>query len=521
MSSLKEDLCGDGVELIETHTAWVFLAEKTVIKVKKPVDYGFLNFSTLERRKAVCEAEVRLNARLAPNVYDGVERITRDAAGRHRVGGDGELVDYAVKMRRLADSARGDLLLAEGRLGAPDIDALALYLAAFHASLASTAAQAAPFGSKEAIERNVTENFRQTHDAIRACVSDSEALQIERQQTDFLNGRRPLLEHRVQKGRIRDGHGDLRLEHVYFEGHGPPTIIDCLEFADRFRYADVCSDIAFLSMDLRRLGRADLADRFVASYARASGDYELYELVDFYEGYRAYVRGKVASLLAQDTGVDLDARENARKAARTFFLLSLLQGRKSLLPPVLVAVGGVIASGKSTIAERIADSLNAPVVSADRTRKELLGVETTAKVHEAAWTGAYSDEFSDEVYAELFRRAGHVLASGRSVLVDASFGARRRRERVRELARAHGVRFVFIECRASPEECKRRLEQRARTSSVSDGRLEIFDAFVVRFEPITELPEGEHTIVDTTRPLEENVKRVSEHLPGWPPGFVR
>jgi aminoglycoside phosphotransferase family enzyme/predicted kinase len=521
MRSLKEDLCGAGIELIETHTAWVFLGEHTVVKVKKPVDYGFLNFSTLERRKAACEAEVRLNGRLAPDVYRGVVPVTRDASGRHRIGGEGEPEDYAVSMRRLPDSARGDLLLADRRLGAREIDALADHLAAFHASLANTAAVAAPFGSKEAIERNVTENFRQAYESVRACVSASEAQEIERQQTGFLSARRALLERRTLNGYVRDGHGDLRLEHVYFEGSGPPTVIDCLEFDDRFRYADVCSDIAFLSMDLRRLGRADLAERFVARYAGAAGDYELYELLDFYEGYRAYVRGKVASLLAEDAGVDLDVRENARRQAREFFLLALLEGRKSLLTPVLVAVGGVIASGKSTVSEQIADRSSAPIVSADRTRKNLLGVDETTQVHVAPWTGAYSPAAGERVYAEVFARAGHVLASGRPVVIDASFGSRRRRDAVRELARASGVRFVFVECRASVEESKRRLEQRARTRSVSDGRLAIFDEFVARFEPVTELPESEHVIVDTTLPVEQNVRALSERIPGWPPGLVR
>ena len=207
--------------------------------------------------------------------------------------------------------------------------------------------------------------------------------------------------------------------------------------------------------------------------------------------------------------------------ARAFFLLALVEGRKSLLAPVLVAVGGVIASGKSTISEQIADSTNAPVVSADRTRKNLLGVEETTKLHDAPWSGAYSPELSDKVYAEVFSRAAHVLASGRSVVVDASFGSRKRRDAVRELARASGVRFVFVECRASLEECKRRLEQRARTRSISDGRLQIFDEFVARYQPVTEIPESEHVIVDTTLPLERNSRTLSERIPGWPPGFVR
>jgi aminoglycoside phosphotransferase family enzyme/predicted kinase len=515
MSSLKEDLSGPGVELIETHTAWVFLHEDTVLKVKKPVDYGFLNFTTLERRKAVCDAEVRLNARLAPDVYRGVLPVTRDAAGRHVVDGDGAVVDYAVSMRRLPDAARADVLLGDGRLAPEAIDGLAEHLARFHESLGETTAAAAPFGTPEAIANNVLENFQQAHAAAAECLNENEAAEIEREQKGFLEHRRELLRRRIEAGRVRDGHGDLRLEHVYFESGGTPTVIDCLEFADRFRYADVCSDIAFLSMDLRRLGRADLAERLIASYARASGDYELYELVDFYEGYRAYVRGKVAALLAEDRGAELDVRDAARKDARTFFVLALLEGRQPLLHPALVAVGGLIASGKSTISERVGAYMNAPVVSADRTRKHLLGVKETEPVHDDAFGGAYSAETNERVYAEVFRRAGQVLGSRRPVVLDASFRSRELRARAQELARRHGVGFVFVECRTTPEEAKRRLAKRALAPSISDGRAEIYDDFAARFEPITELPPSCHFVLDTTSSVETALRPLLPALPTW------
>lgn len=518
MSSLKEDLCGPGVELIETHTAWVFLAADTVLKVKKPVDYGFLNFTTVERRKAVCEAEVRLNARLAPDVYLGVVPVTCDDSGKHHLGGGGRVVDHAVRMRRLPDAARADVRMSEGRLHLEDIDALAEHLARFHDSLAETTTAAAPFGAPEAIAGNVVENFRQGHAAAAACLNESEASEIEREQTSFLERRRDLLLRRIREGRVRDGHGDLRLEHVYFESAAAPTIIDCLEFSDRFRYADVCCDIAFLSMDLRRLGRADLAERFIAAYARASQDYEIYALVDFYEGYRAYVRGKVASLLAEDRGADLDVREAARKEARTFFVLSLLEGRQPLLRPALVAIGGLIASGKSSVAERVGTYMSAPVVSADRTRKNLLGVKETVPVHRAPFDDAYSDEMNERVYAEVFRRADQVLASGRPVVLDASFRSRELRARASDLAQRHGVGFLFLECRTTPAETERRLAERARAPSISDGRAEIFAEFAARFEPVTELAQNVHLVLDTSGSVEAALRPVLAELPAWPSG---
>jgi aminoglycoside phosphotransferase family enzyme len=298
MGSLKEDLTGPGVELVETHTAWVFLGPGTVWKVKKPVDFGFLDFTTLERRKATCEAELRLNARLSPQVYRDVVPVTRTPDGQHRIGGDGQVVDYAVRMVRLPDDARADTLLGERRLGGPEVERLAEHLARFQERV-GTSDSAARFGTPEVIMGNVRENFAQGGEASRALVGARDAKEIERHQTEFVEQHRDLLNERVRTGRIRDGHGDLRLEHVYFDSDSSaePTIIDCIEFNDRFRYADVCADVAFLSMDLERAGRSDLAERFLAAYARASGDYQLYELVDFYEAYRAYVRGKVSSLL--------------------------------------------------------------------------------------------------------------------------------------------------------------------------------------------------------------------------------
>lgn len=520
MGLLKDDLASPGLELIETHTSWVFLSEHTVWKVKKPVDFGFLDYTTLEKRRAACDAEVRLNARLAPHVYGGVVPITRDVGGRHSIAGSGEVVDWAVKMVRLPDAQRADVLLDNGRLTPADLDRVGEHLARFHSEM-PTGDDIARFGSPDVILTNVRENFAQTREAIRAHLSEREAVEIETSQMDFVENHRDLLSARMRQGRIRDGHGDLRLEHVYLVPERAPTIIDCIEFNERFRYADVCADAAFLSMDLERLGRADLAERFLAAYARASGDYDLYLLVDFYEGYRAYVRGKVASILSADSGASFETRERAKKDARRAYLLALLEGRKALLEPALIAVGGVIASGKTTIAEQIAAMANAPVVDTDRTRKHMLSAAPTTPMRDAPWTGAYTPDLTDRVYTEVLRRADCVLASGRPAVLDASFRSRSLRRRARALARERGVPFYFVECRADPDECRRRLRERAKQTSVSDGRLEIFDDFVARWEPVEELPPEEHLIVDTRIPLETNLARLRDELPVWPQGFTK
>jgi len=507
------------VDVEETHISWVFLLEGDVFKVKKPVDLGFLDFRTKEQRRAACDAEVRLNARLAPDVYRGVVPVRRGGDGRCLIGGDGAIVDWAVHMKRLSDHDRADRRLARGELSGEQLDRVARRMATFH-GCSRADAKTERFGSPQVIRQNVEENFVQTKDSIGRYLRAAEADEIVLWQTSFVQDHEALFLDRARGGRVRDGHGDLRLEHVYVDDGGTVTIIDCIEFNERFRFADVCADVAFLSMDLAGLGHTDLAERFIASYARESNDFDLYALVDFYESYRAFVRAKISGMVAADDSMDSAARERARRDARRYFLLALSADRKPLLRPSLVAVGGIIACGKSTIAERLGAEMSAPVIDADRTRKGMLGVDAESRLEHGAWQGAYDRAFTDEVYREVLRRAAVVLASGRPVVLDASFRSPAMRMAARDLASVHGVPFRFIECRADPDVCRARLVERERTGGVSDGRLEIFDAFASSFERATEVPPGDRLELDTTRPLAESLAALRGWVGTWPPGFA-
>lgn len=507
---LVADLSAPGGELIETHISWVFLQGEDTWKVKKPVALGFLDFSSSEKRRVACEAEVRLNRRLAPGVYHGCVPITREPDGQYRFGGSGEVVDWAVHMTRMPRDRRADLLLARGELGAEDLERVAELLAEFHAA-ARADASTARHGTVDAIEANVRENFVQTHGSITKYLDPEQVEEVKSWQLRFLQENPELFAARLEGGKVRDGHGDLRLEHIYLDGDRRPesgnknsgeiVVLDCIEFNERFRFADVCADIAFLAMDLAWHDHAELAERFLAAYARASNDFDLYPLIDFYESYRAFVRGKISCFVADDPAVDSRARDHAAHDARRYFLLALASGRRSVQPPEVVAVGGVIASGKSTVSKALAAELAAPIVDADRTRKFLLGVSAEQPVHVAPWQGAYSAEASAKVYAEVLRRADAVLRSGRPVVIDASFRSCADRAAVRQLAEDHDVPFHFVECRAAPEVCRERLRRRDQTRGVSDGRLAIFDDFLSRWEPVDELPPEIHTPLDTTRPL--------------------
>jgi len=519
MASIKEDLAGPGVELRETHISWVFLTGEDVWKVKKPVSLGFLDFSTADRRREACEAEVLLNRRMAAGVYLGVHPVRCDASGRHRIDGEGETVDWCIHMKRLPDDDRADVRLESGRLELRHVELLARRLAAFHAE-ARADDETARFGKVDAIRVNVRENFEQSRESVRALLDRDRGSEIEAWQTDFLDARASLFEKRIRDGRVRDGHGDLRLEQIYVSDRDEVTVLDCVEFNERFRYADVCADVAFLSMDLAWRRRVDLAERFLAVYARESNDYDLYPLVDFYQSYRAYVRGKVASMLAADVDADYDARRRAADEARRYFLLALASERAGVLPQSVVAVGGIIGSGKSTVAEQMAAELTTAVVDSDRTRKHLLGVAATEPVQEEPWQGAYSPEYTDRVYGEVLRRAAAVLDSGRPVVLDASFSAPRHRLAARELASRYGAPFYFIECRADIERCRRRLMRRAAGASVSDGRAEILDQLAAAWEPVEEIDDASHLVLDTAQPLDRNIDALRRQLSIWPPGMV-
>lgn len=509
------------VSLRQTHISWVFLTDREAVKVKKPVDFGFLDFRTIEKRRVACEAEVVLNRRLAPSVYLGVVPVGMDVHGRACFGGDGPPIDWAVHMVRLPDEGRADERLAAGGLVAEDIDRIALRIATFHAC-AREDAHTREFGSVEQIRKNVEENFAQVGDSLASYLTVDEANEVREFQRGFLREKASLLSDRARAGRVRDGHGDLRLEHVYLgaDGDGEITILDCIEFNERFRFADVSADLAFLSMDLASHGRVDLAERLLAVYARESSDFDLYGVVDFYASYRAFVRGKIANFAARDSTLDDDTRARAKHEARRYFLLALSATRPSICAPRVVAVGGVIASGKSTIADRIGAELSAPVVEADRTRKDMLCVPVTHSLKDGAWSGAYDPAFTDKVYAELLRRAEAVLASGRPVVLDASFRSRQMRAQARELATRHGVSFRLVECRAPVEACRQRLVERATAASVSDGRLEIFDAFCAKFEPMDELRGAEHLVLDTSEPVQQSVALLRERLDAWPHGLT-
>jgi aminoglycoside phosphotransferase family enzyme/predicted kinase len=480
----------------------VFLTDREVWKLKRPVDYGFVNYTTLERRRRCCEDEVRLNRRLAPDVYLGVVPVRHGPHG-HGFGAEGDIVDYAVRMRRLPDDRSAEALLRQDALTPEHLTRLAGRLASFFAA----AAPAPAAGAVERIRENVVENFGQVARFVGRFVSPATFDAVQAWQLGFLERRSTRFRERVEEGRIREGHGDLRLEHVYFEG-AEPIVIDCVEFNDRLRSGDVAADVAFLAMELTARSRPDLAEAFLAAFALESDDYDLYGVVDFYAGYRAWVRGKVAAFLAAEPTTPPEKAARKAEEARSLFVLARSYAEDSPGTPPVIAVGGLIGSGKSTLAEALGRAVPVPVISSDRVRKALAGVPATERAPASAYTAA----FTARTFDEMLRRAGVVLDSGRGVILDATFRERGLRRAARDLARRRGRRFLFVETACDEATLRERLRWRALAPSVSDAGESLLERVRAEFEPVTDLGPGEHVRVDTAGPPEAAVRAALEAL---------
>jgi uncharacterized protein len=510
-AGLLEDLAGPEaypvprptvVSLITTHISWVFVTDHEVWKLKRPVDYGFVDYTTLDRRRHFCHEEVRVNRRLAPDVYLGVMPV-RLHKGRHSFTSNGTVVDYAVRMRRLPGTTSAEDLLSRGALTHEHLWGLAGRLAAFYA----TSAPESSWGSLDVLRTNVDENFAQVRPFVGRFVEPQTFEAVRDWQLGCLAQDASAFEARRDQGRIRDGHGDLRLEHVYFE-RDQPIVIDAIEFNERFRIGDLAADVAFLAMELDARSRPDLAASFLAAVAMESDDYDLYGVLDFYLSYRAWVRGKVASFLAADPSIGREKAQRKSREAERLFALARAYSEPRVGLGAIVAVGGLIGAGKSTLARSLSRSLSFPVIDSDRTRKTLAGIPATQQAPAEAYTAA----FTHRTYDELFRRADVVLRSGRGVILDATFRSRDLRLRARELARRHGRPFRFVEALCDDTTLRARLRARAAGASVSDATEGLLDQFRREFEPVTELAAGEHVPVRTTLPASTQVQLVRDIL---------
>jgi len=306
------------VGFLETHISLLFFTGNHVYKVKKPVDFGFLDFTSLEKRKFFCVQEVNLNRRLSPEIYLGVVKITKDG-DQILLDGRGEVVEYAVKMKQIPEELLMDKLLEKKQVTSKMIEAVSEKLVHFYFT-AETNESIKSFGRPERVKQDTDENFEQTIRYMGITIPKDVYEEIKNKTNDFFRTGEPILYQRMASDKIRDCHGDLRLEHIFWGKE--ISIFDCIEFNERFRYTDVAADIAFLAMDLDYHGREDLSEHLIRAYIGESGDYELMSVLDFYKCYRAYVRGKVESFRLDDPNIPEKEKEEALKRAQKYFNLS-------------------------------------------------------------------------------------------------------------------------------------------------------------------------------------------------------
>jgi uncharacterized protein len=480
------------VELVETHVSWVFLAGDRVVKVKKPVDYGFVDHTTFESRRRSCEDEVRLNRRVTDGVYLGVVPIVRGAAG-YRVDAEGTPVEWATLMRRLPAEGMLDALLAAGMIPPGLGDQLAERLIPFHRNGAAFC-EGPPDEVAAAASAVVTENLTELEPFASEPLGPAQLGLVAEALRGFIAESGDLLHDRAASGWIREGHGDLRVEHVCLEGSGEIQIFDCVEFSRSLRCADVASDLAFLLMDLERLGAQEAAGALVARYRTAGVDLPD-ALLRFYKAHRALVRAKVACLRRR-ARADVVARDGLVAEAADY--LDLATAAAVNVRPALIVMTGLSGTGKSTVAAALARALDAPIFASDVVRKELSGKAGPAST---AWEqGLYAPERVEATYEHLIELATQTLAAGRTAILDATFLEGKRRERLAAVSRSAGVPLVLVETVCDEEAAVGRILMRAkRGDSRSDATVEVYRrqraAALASPPPV---PSGAvHVLVDT------------------------
>lgn len=515
----------DNIEVLETHISWVFLAGPYAYKLKKPVELGFLDFTTLEARRYFCEEELRLNRRLAPQLYLQIVEI-RGTPEAPRFEGSGAVLEYALRMRRFPQEALASRMVAEGRLTRELIEQLAARLAQFHADL-PPAQPGLSHGTTEIVLHDALQNFDQI-----AAIGTGD-----RNSNHVLSGLRDWTERefmlryaelhgRRAAGMIRECHGDLHLRNIV-ELDGELVPFDCIEFNPALRWIDVMNEVAFLFMDLLDRGADMLAWRFLNAYLEASGAYSGLSVLRFYVVYRAMVRAKIHLMRACQEGLDPAEASRLRKASASYLMLA--ERCTTLGRPAVLLMHGFSACGKSTIALTLAQALGAVRIRSDVERKRLHGLAPLARSHSAVSSGLYGQNATQATYARLADAAQSVVRSGYSVIVDATFLLRAERAALREVAESAGVPIALADIRTPQAVLRARIAARcAQGHDPSEADVAVLEHQLATAEPIgaeealPTVPLDGRTAVDAagiaavSSALFGNRRRSGEHIQSTP-----
>jgi len=495
------------VDHIETHISHVFLSGDHAYKLKKVIDLGFLDYSTLERRHFCCEEEVRLNRRLSPDLYRGVVAIT-GSPEQPRMGGDGPVLEYAVDMGRFAQ----DTLLTRVTLTPDLIDRIATRVAVFHEQI-PRADPLGPFGTPTAVLSPMLENLQQ----VRARIHDpAVADRLDRLRTWTLERWQtltPAIVHRLETGRVRECHGDLHRANIAL-AHGEPLFFDGIEFNPGLRWIDTASELAFLIMDLEEAGTPGLAGRLLNQYLEHTGDFGALEVLDLYKVYRAMVRAKVLAIRLDQA--DLTAAERATERCDCARYLALAESYTLTRRPRLLIACGLSGSGKSTLARRLSESLPMIHLRSDVERKRLFGLPGETRSDAGRGAGIYFPQATAWTYLRLQCLAGGILACGYDVVVDATFLTRARRATFQDLARRCGAAFAIIALMAPLGLLRTRVAQRlAAGSDASEASIVVLEQQRAVWERPSLAERRSTIIINSTDlpPLPSIVRQIAELTP--------
>ncbi len=501
------------VQLIQTHASYVALVPPWVYKVKKPVALGFLDYSTVERRRYFIERELQLNRPLAPGIYRRIVPIVRTSEGRLRFGGKGTPVEYALQMRYIPQEWVLRHRLQHGRhsVRPATIRRIVHHIARQLYLGRHPSPEVLAWGRLERLRISTDENFEQTRPFVGLTLSPIAYELIQHYTAAVYERARPLFERRIAEERILECHGDLHSEHIAYAGRRI-LVYDCIEFNERFRCIDVVNDVAFLAMDLDFYGYPALGALAIDTLVTLLQDADGAALADFYKCYRAYVRGKVESMRGTAPEVPEEERASAQERARRYFQLALRYATVGSRPTILVIMGP-IGSGKTTLAHALARELGWQVLSSDSVRKTIAGLRPLEPSPEWLRPWLYSPELTRRTYRYLWESAVGLLQSYGGAIVDATFARRSLRERFRHWARQHGgIRMLFIELSAPTEVLRHRVAERRGKPTDSDAGLREFERLAPRYEPPEELPAEELLRCQATAPIQTLCRTVLAEL---------
>jgi len=492
VGALRRALCA---QLIETHISDVLIAGHDAWKIKKALDLGFADFSTLALRRFYCEEELRLNRRTAPQLYLDVQPVT-GTIDAPSIGGPGAVIDWVLHMRAFDQDGLWDRLAARGALGAEQVDALVEALCALHRDAAVAAADSR-YGRPEHVRAPMSDNLQVLGTLCRDAAEHAWLDGLRQWEAQAFASLREAFAQRHASGKVREGHGDLHLGNVT-QIDGRPVLFDCLEFSADLRWTDVFSDVAFMAMDLRSHGLQALAHRFVNAYVERSGDADGLPVLRYYQVHRALVRAKVAAMRAAQLA-DAAARRE-RQALHHYLQVAWRSSQPS--EPVLMLTHGLSGSGKTTASQGLLEACGAIRFRADVERKRLFGLDALQRSDAARRQVLYSSQASRATQQRLRELAALALQSGYSVILDATFLEPEARQQARALADRLGLRFLILHFEARPDTLRERVRQRAlRRDDASDADMAVLESQLARAQPLQDDERPQTIEFDAEQPL--------------------